>query len=83
MNERQIKLKEFMAWCNTNLLKWKPDLTANFVKNFDTEAIIIKKLEKSTFMTSVVMKNVIEVVDEIGLSCFFEQDNGEVQIEIK
>jgi hypothetical protein len=80
--EREIKLQNFMAWCNTKLLKWKPELTAEFEDFYGTTRIVIRKLKGSEFFTSVVMLDVIQVADEIGLSCFFEQKDGKVQIEI-
>lgn len=80
--EREIKLQNFMAWCNTNLLKWKPELTAEFENNYGTNRIVIRKLKGKEYFTSPVMSNVLQVADEIGLSCFFEQIEGKVQIEI-
>jgi hypothetical protein len=81
MTDKEIKLKEFMAWCNNELLKWKEDLKVEYVNPHGAGKITIKKLG-SEFFTGIVMKNIIEVSEELDLSCFFCQDNGDVCIEI-
>lgn len=76
--EKEIKLQNFMAYCNKVLLVWKPELTAEFESN----RIYIRKLKGSEYFTSPVMSEVLTVAEDIGLSCFFEQKDGKVQIEI-
>jgi hypothetical protein len=76
--DREIKLQNFMAYCNNVLLVWKPELTAEF----ENDKIYIRKLKGYEYFTSAVMSEVLTVADNIGLSCFFEQKDGKVQIEI-